>query len=153
MQTFHTGTAYTHRWAGTFTVTRRTAKFVTLTNQNGDTMRVGVKDHDGVEFCYPLGTYSQCPVLKADQPATFTKITIADPFGVGTTTLALVTDDDRTLARRLLSYGQYVTRAWIVDTRSDGTRYTKHERHFEPELGAAVRRAAASRDRFRLVKS
>lgn len=150
--TFRTGTAYTHRWAGRFTVTKRTAKFVTLTDQHDGTVRVGVKVHDGVEYCYPDGVYSQCPVLHADQPATFTKVTIADRFGVGSTTVALVTDRDRAQARRLLADGDWVTRAWIVDTRDNGGRYIRHERHFEPELGAAVRRAEASRARLAVVR-
>jgi len=48
-----------------FTVLGRTAKFVTLSHY-GKTLRVGIKvDRDGNEFCYPLGTYANCPTLRA----------------------------------------------------------------------------------------
>lgn len=48
-----------------FTVLKRTAKFVTLAYYD-DTLRVGVKvDRDGNEFCYPLGSYSMSPTLRA----------------------------------------------------------------------------------------
>lgn len=52
----------------TFTVARRTAKFVTLVDQQtGDTYRVGVKTWDGVEYALPFGSFSMAPSIKADR--------------------------------------------------------------------------------------
>jgi hypothetical protein len=52
----------------TFTVVKRTAKFVTLVDAHGDTYRVGVTTWDGVERCMPFGRYSMAPSLVADRP-------------------------------------------------------------------------------------
>lgn len=50
----------------TFEVVARTAKFVTLRDvDNGDTMRVGVRCHDGEEWASPFGTFSMAPVVRA----------------------------------------------------------------------------------------
>jgi hypothetical protein len=50
-----------------FTVIGRTEKFVTL-RYFSDTLRVKIREwSDGVEYCYPLGTYSMAPMLKADR--------------------------------------------------------------------------------------
>ena len=73
--TFNTGASYTATSAcdsdcvWTFTVTARTAKFVTLACDSGESMRVGVRTHDGVEYCAPFGTYSMAPSLAADRVA------------------------------------------------------------------------------------
>lgn len=49
-----------------YTVTKRTAKRLTLVDAHG---RVSVRgvfiDHEGGEACYPQGTYSMCPVIRA----------------------------------------------------------------------------------------
>lgn len=56
----------------TFTVTARTAKFVTLQDvDTGDTMRVGVRSHDGEEWASPFGSFSMAPVVRAGAPARF----------------------------------------------------------------------------------
>ena len=47
-----------------FTVVSRTAKFVTVKYCN-DLKRVGIKVRDGVEYCYPLGTYSMACSISA----------------------------------------------------------------------------------------
>ena len=48
-----------------FTVVKRTAKFVTLQHFD-EIMRVGIKtSSDGAEYCYPFGTYANCPTLRA----------------------------------------------------------------------------------------
>lgn len=56
---------YDCRW--TFTVVKRTARFVTLVNAYNadDVHRVGVRVWNGVEACSPIGTYSMAPVLTA----------------------------------------------------------------------------------------
>ena len=50
-----------------FTVVSRTAKFVTLREDTGETRRVGVKVWDGAEWCEPFGRYSMSPILRADR--------------------------------------------------------------------------------------
>lgn len=49
----------------TFEVIARTAKFVTLREENGDVMRVGVRTHDGEEWASPFGSFSMAPVVSA----------------------------------------------------------------------------------------
>jgi len=50
----------------TFTVTKRSEKFVTL-DWRGQVSRVAIRKWtDDVEYCYPLGTYSLAPLLRAD---------------------------------------------------------------------------------------
>lgn len=51
----------------TFTIVKRTAKFVTLEDSEGKTWRVGVYVSDGVERAKPFGTYSMCPTISADR--------------------------------------------------------------------------------------
>ena len=73
---FQVGTDYSARsicdydcvW--TFTVTKRTAKFITIQGRglNGPT-RLGIKILDGVEYVRPLGSYSMSPFLMADSRA------------------------------------------------------------------------------------
>lgn len=52
----------------TFACTSRSPKFVTLRDvAYGKTIRVGVyATSGGVEYCYPLGKYSNRPTLHAD---------------------------------------------------------------------------------------
>lgn len=70
---FLVGASYSVRSLGdwdcvwTFTVAKRTAKFVTLVDAHGDTYRVGVSTWDGVERCNPFGRYSMAPTLSADK--------------------------------------------------------------------------------------
>lgn len=50
----------------TFKVESRTAQFVTLRDlTDGQTYRVKVRVHDGVEWCSPFGSYSMAPVARA----------------------------------------------------------------------------------------
>lgn len=67
--TFRIGATYTtgegHDYVWHFTVTARTAKFLTLVDKYGDTTRVGVYSVDGVESALPLGRYSMAPVITA----------------------------------------------------------------------------------------
>jgi hypothetical protein len=72
--TFQIGETYTtgaadYVWE--FTVTARTAKFLTLLDKYGDTSRVGcsISPYDGIEKALPLGRYSLAPVISADRPA------------------------------------------------------------------------------------
>ena len=49
-----------------FTVIKRSAKFVTLLYHNIE-HKVAIRHwSDGVEYCYPLGTYSLAPLLRCD---------------------------------------------------------------------------------------
>lgn len=47
-----------------FTVTSRTAKFVTL-DYFGQPKRVAIRVRDGREYCYPLGTHSMAVSVSA----------------------------------------------------------------------------------------
>lgn len=50
----------------TFVVVARTARFVTLRDVDSDeTMRVGVREHDGEEWASPFGSFSMAPVVRA----------------------------------------------------------------------------------------
>lgn len=68
---FEVGDELTARSAGDydcvwrFTVTKRTARFITLEQDSGETMRVGVREHDGEEWASPFGSYSLAPVVRA----------------------------------------------------------------------------------------
>lgn len=42
----------------TFEVVARTAKFITLREDSGETMRVGVRAHDGEEWASPFGSFT-----------------------------------------------------------------------------------------------
>lgn len=72
-QTFQIGQTYEARSAcdydtvWTFTVTARTARFITIEDKWGETKRVGVRTWNGIEFASPLGTYSMAPVISADK--------------------------------------------------------------------------------------
>ena len=50
----------------TSTVLKRTDKTITI-DIRGDSKRCKVHEYEGVEFIYPLGKYSMCPVFKADK--------------------------------------------------------------------------------------
>ena len=52
-----------------FTVTARTARFVTFVDRWGDTRRVGVWESRGVERACPHGRYANCAVVAADRGA------------------------------------------------------------------------------------
>lgn len=71
-QTFQIGTTYTtgrgRDYVWTFTVTARTAKFITIEDEYGKTTRVGTYVYDGIERALPLGRYSMAPVISADRP-------------------------------------------------------------------------------------
>ena len=57
-----------HNTVFSFTVIKRTAKFVTLRRDNGadgEILRVGVKTDERGEWCMPFGSYSMAPVLRA----------------------------------------------------------------------------------------
>ncbi len=74
---FETGTTYTARSIGDlncvfeFTVTKRTARFVTLSGEGQAAKRckikIDVEGPENVEFAFPFGRYSMAPVIKADR--------------------------------------------------------------------------------------
>lgn len=71
---FVVGESYQARSAGdydcvwTFTVESRTAHFVTLRQDSGESMRVGVREWRGVETALPFGRYSMSPSISAERP-------------------------------------------------------------------------------------
>lgn len=52
-----------------WTVTARSARFVTFTDDTGRDARVGVKvdAHTGAEWAMPQGSFSMAPVVRADR--------------------------------------------------------------------------------------
>ena len=57
-----------HECVWTFTVVARTAKFVTI--DDGEKLRrVGVKVSRDAEYALPFGSYSMCPVIRAERLA------------------------------------------------------------------------------------
>lgn len=63
--TYDTGRGRDYVW--TFTVVSRTAKFLTLEDEYGQTFRVGIRVWDGRETASPLGRYSMAPMIVADR--------------------------------------------------------------------------------------
>lgn len=68
---FEIGQTYSTRsscdWDTIFswTVIKRTAKFITVDDGYGEIKRVGVKVWNGVESAMPYGNYSMSPVIRA----------------------------------------------------------------------------------------
>jgi hypothetical protein len=53
-----------------FSVIKRTAKFITINLYGREEKRCKIsKDENGVEFIYPLGSYSMAPICRASQVA------------------------------------------------------------------------------------
>ena len=65
--TYSTRSACDHECVFSWTVTARTAKFVTLEDRHGEVSRVGVSVYDGEETCYPSGRYSMAPSIRAGE--------------------------------------------------------------------------------------
>lgn len=74
MRTFEIGKSYTHGWIGdaelftTWTVTKRTAQTITITDgRKSKTCRIikGLSAIRNAESVYPFGQYSMCPILSA----------------------------------------------------------------------------------------
>ena len=67
-KTYSMNSACDHNCVWTAKVLKRTAKFVTL-RVSGEKEPVRCKVHvwQDSESCYPLGTYSMCPVLTAEK--------------------------------------------------------------------------------------
>lgn len=75
-KTFTIGTEYSCRsicnydTIFSFTVTKRTAKFITIVDKFGEVARVGVRiDSDGNEYASPMGSYSMSPIIRASEVA------------------------------------------------------------------------------------
>ena len=70
---FNVGTEYTTGRNGdyiwTFTVVARTAKFVTLQDEEGDLYRVGIYVWGDTEAAMPFGKYSMAPTINAGRLA------------------------------------------------------------------------------------
>lgn len=66
-KTYSTRSACDHNCVFSYEVVKRTTKTVTLKDNYGKQTRRGVKERNGIEFCYPEGVYSMCPVLTAER--------------------------------------------------------------------------------------
>ena len=75
MKKFEIGKNYTHGWIGdsslftTWTVTKRTAQTITITNgKETKTCKIIKKlsEWNGAESVHPFGQYSMCPTLTAE---------------------------------------------------------------------------------------
>ena len=60
-ETYSARSACDHNTVWTFTVAKRSAKFITFT----DGKRVGVKNGPNGEWALPLGTFSMAPVINS----------------------------------------------------------------------------------------
>lgn len=73
MITFETGKTYQTRsicdydCVFSYEVVSRTAKQLTLKVDGNKIVKRGIFVRDGVEHCKPEGTYSMCPVIRADR--------------------------------------------------------------------------------------
>ena len=71
-KTFEVGNTYSARSAcdhtavWTWTVVKRSAKFLTLEASDGKNVRVGVKVSNGAEWALPMGSFSMAPVIRAE---------------------------------------------------------------------------------------
>lgn len=68
-QTYSTRSACDYDCVFSFTVIKRTAKFVTIEDRHGKVRRCGIKVWDNVESCFPLGSYSMAPIISAEKTA------------------------------------------------------------------------------------
>ena len=75
MNKFKAGKIYTtrsicdHECIFSYTVVRRSEKSVWISNGRRTTRRSILVDDDGVEFVFPEGKYSMCPVINATKVA------------------------------------------------------------------------------------
>lgn len=78
MKTFEIGKTYTmhsicdHNCIWSYTVTKRTAQTITITDgKQTKTCRISKRtsEYRAAESVYPLGQYSMCPILSADHAA------------------------------------------------------------------------------------
>lgn len=74
MTKFEVGKSYTHGWIGdsnlftTWTVTKRTAQTITITDgRKTKTCRIikALSEMENAECVFPFGQYSMCPTLRA----------------------------------------------------------------------------------------
>lgn len=75
MKKFEIGQKYTHGWAGdsdlhtTWTVTKRTAQTITITDgRETKTCKIikALSEYRNAESVYPFGKYSMSPILSAE---------------------------------------------------------------------------------------
>lgn len=66
-KTYSTRSACDWETIYSFTVKSRTAKRITIEDRHGRVRTVGVQNYDGNETAKPLGTYSMCPVIRAER--------------------------------------------------------------------------------------
>ena len=66
-QTYSTRSACDYECVFSYTVIKRSAKFLTVRDKYGKELRCGVKDFDGVERAFPEGRYSMAPQISSDR--------------------------------------------------------------------------------------
>ena len=65
-QTYTTRSACDYECIFSFTVVKRTNKFITITDNRGNQKRAGIFLFDeNIEHCFPDGRYSMAPVISA----------------------------------------------------------------------------------------
>jgi hypothetical protein len=72
MKKFLTGQRYRDAYGCTYTVEKRTAKRLTISDQWGDQKTIGIlideREPERGEWARPEGLYSQCPIIRAERP-------------------------------------------------------------------------------------
>lgn len=67
-KTYSTRSACDYTCVFSFTVLKRTSKFITFRDESDKkTYRRGVYEYEGVEKCLPYGSYSMAPCISADR--------------------------------------------------------------------------------------
>ena len=67
-QTYKTRFTNDSNFTLTFTVIKRTKKFITIVDDStGEIKRVGVIILEGKEWAYPMGKYSMAPMINAER--------------------------------------------------------------------------------------
>lgn len=68
-QTYSATSVCDHTCVWSFTILRRTAKFITIRDRWGTVSRVGVRSDGTEEVALPLGSYSMAPVIRSSKVA------------------------------------------------------------------------------------
>lgn len=70
-QTYSCRSICDHNCIWSFTVIKRTARFITIQDKSGKISRVGVRTWGNAEQAFPLGQYSMAPSIYADDTRSF----------------------------------------------------------------------------------
>ena len=66
-KTYYTRSTCNHDCLFSYTVVKRTPKFITILKDSGETKRRKVEIWNNAETIYPEGRYSMCPILSANR--------------------------------------------------------------------------------------